>query len=104
MAELMLLKSSLSVLLYSFHPRVLVSSSDYQVQDYQYSHEQSDQVTYGECWELFNPLPLVFKALLHEQKDYGFFFSGSHLIYIQQESFRAFRPAGEIYIPSALER
>jgi hypothetical protein len=44
---------------------------------------------------LFNPLPLLFKALLHGQKD-RVFFSG-HLIYIlKQERFRAFRPARDI--------
>jgi hypothetical protein len=44
---------------------------------------------------LFNPLPLLFKALLHGQKD-RVFFSG-HLIYIlQQERFRAFMPAQDI--------
>jgi hypothetical protein len=42
-----------------------------------------------------NPLPLLFKALLHGQKN-RVFFSG-HLIYIlKQECFRAFRPAGDI--------
>jgi hypothetical protein len=44
---------------------------------------------------LFNPFPLLFKALLHGQKD-RVFFSG-HLIYIlNQERFRAFTPAGDI--------
>jgi hypothetical protein len=42
-----------------------------------------------------NPLPLLFKALLHGQKDH-IFFSG-HVIYIlKQERFRAFRPARDI--------
>jgi hypothetical protein len=45
---------------------------------------------------MFTPLPLLFKALLQGQKNRVFFFSG-HLIYIlQQERFRAFRPAGDI--------
>jgi hypothetical protein len=44
---------------------------------------------------MFNPLPLLFKALLHGQKD-RVSFSG-HLIYIlKQERFRAFRPARDI--------
>jgi hypothetical protein len=43
----------------------------------------------------FNPLPVLFKALLYGQKD-CVFFSG-HLIYIlKQERFRAFRPAGGV--------
>jgi hypothetical protein len=42
-----------------------------------------------------NPLPLLFKALLHGQKD-RVFFSG-HLIYmLKQERFRAFRPVQDI--------
>jgi hypothetical protein len=40
----------------------------------------------------FNPLPLLFKALLHGQKDRIFF--SRHLIYVlKQERFRAFRLA-----------
>jgi hypothetical protein len=43
----------------------------------------------------FNPLQLLFKALLWGQTDRVFF--SRHLIYIlQQERFRAFRPAGDI--------
>jgi hypothetical protein len=43
----------------------------------------------------FNPLPLLFIALLQGWKD-CVFFSG-HLIHIlQQERFRAFRPAGGV--------
>jgi hypothetical protein len=42
-----------------------------------------------------DPLPLLFKALLHGQKD-CVSFSG-HLIYIlKEECFRAFMPAGDI--------
>jgi hypothetical protein len=45
--------------------------------------------------DFLNPLPLLFKALRHGQKD-RVFFSG-HLIYIlKQERFRAFRPARDI--------
>jgi hypothetical protein len=41
---------------------------------------------------LFDPLSLLFKALLHGKKDSVFF--SVHLMYIlQQEHFRAFRPA-----------
>jgi hypothetical protein len=44
---------------------------------------------------LINPLLLLFKALLHGQKDHVFF--SRHLIYIQQqERFRAFRLARDI--------
>jgi hypothetical protein len=46
-------------------------------------------------FNIFNPLPLPFKALLHGQKDSVFF--SRHLIYIlKQEHFRAFRLAGDI--------
>jgi hypothetical protein len=39
-----------------------------------------------------NPLPVLFKSLLHGQKDWVFF--NGRLIYIlKQECFRAFRPA-----------
>jgi hypothetical protein len=49
----------------------------------------------NETVRVINPLPLLFKALLHGQKD-RVFFSG-HLIYIlKQERFRAFRLAGDI--------
>jgi hypothetical protein len=42
-----------------------------------------------------NPLPVLFKSLLHGQKDCVFF--NGHLIYIlKQEHFRAFRPAGSV--------
>jgi hypothetical protein len=42
-----------------------------------------------------NPLPLLFKALLHGQKDCVFF--SRHLIYIlKQKRFRAVRPAGGV--------
>jgi hypothetical protein len=52
----------------------------------------------GVCLWIIDPLPLLFKALLHGQKD-RVFFSG-HLIYIlQQERFRAFRPARDILSP-----
>jgi hypothetical protein len=48
---------------------------------------------YTECW--FKPLPLLFKALLHGQKDLVYL--SGHLIYIlKQERFRAFRPAGGV--------
>jgi hypothetical protein len=44
---------------------------------------------------VFNPLPLLFKALLHGQKDRGFF--SGHLIYVlKQERFRTFKLAWDI--------
>jgi hypothetical protein len=44
---------------------------------------------------VLSPLPVLFKALLHGQKD-RVFFSG-HLIYIlKQERSRPFRPAGGV--------
>jgi hypothetical protein len=45
--------------------------------------------------KIFNPLPLLFKALLHGQKD-CVFFSGNLKCIGQQERFRAFRPTRDI--------
>jgi hypothetical protein len=42
---------------------------------------------------LLNPLPVLFKALLHVQKDHVLF-SGLLFYILKQERFRAFRPAG----------
>jgi hypothetical protein len=53
--------------------------------------------------QLINPLPLLFKALLHGQKD-CIFFSGNLIYTLQQERFKTFRLAQDIYIPSTLER
>jgi hypothetical protein len=45
--------------------------------------------------KFFNPLPVLFKSLLHGQKYWAFF--SVHLIYIpKQERFTMFRPAGGV--------
>jgi hypothetical protein len=47
------------------------------------------------CVAHLSPLPFLFKALLHGQKDHVFF-SGRLIYTLKQERFRAIRPAGGI--------